>query len=79
MSRELKNSYLFKIFSGLDCKVILLRDSNRRTVGLSFFQIFQKPVVLGLHSQALVSGGYKGAFYEKLPEASPVSGRANLC
>lgn len=41
MSRKLKNSYLFSNFSLVDCKVILLRNSNRGTVGVFFLNILE--------------------------------------
>lgn len=31
---------------------------------------------MGLHVQALVAGTYRGAFSEKLPEVSSISGKA---
>jgi len=32
---------------------------------------------MGLHGKVLVVGGYRGGFYEKLREASPVSDEAS--
>lgn len=79
MSKELKTSYLFKNFSVLDCKVILLRESNRGTIELSFSPNISEACCIRLAWPCFVAGSYRGAFCEKLPEASSMSGRANLC
>lgn len=76
MSRELENSYLLKNFSVLDDKVILLRDSNRGTVGFFLFPNISEACCIGL---AWPGFGSRGAFCQKLADASSMPGRANLC
>lgn len=46
MSRELKNSYLFKNISVLDCKVILLKDKGQ--LGSFFFPNISEACCIGL-------------------------------
>lgn len=51
----------------------LFRTSQAQPVPLSMLFM----CLFGLHSKILVVGGYRGGFDEKLPEASPISYRAN--
>lgn len=60
MSRELKNSYLSQIFSVLDCKVMLLTDSNRGTVGLFLFPNVSEACCIGLAWSGFGSRGIYG-------------------
>lgn len=54
-----------------------LRFSHVNSQGFCQLRAAAGCSVLGLFGKGLVAGDYRGGFCEKLPEASPVSDRAN--